>query len=172
MPHKVSDGDWALAIQSIHAYGMARKEFRAKQESLPLLLGGNDNKVGVSGEFWAKKYYVDRGYEITEVPNSNNEGYDFKCASGEQQLRISVKVITKESKTGRQLRLKKSNQWDELLMVLLTEELSPYCFGRVTRSQFRQAINDKKIGEQPFMDRRNCNDRGWINRYGQVQKIG
>jgi len=159
-------------MQAVLAYGEARKQFRREQESLPILLMGNDNKVGVCGEFWAKKYYVERGYEIVEVPRSNNEGYDFTCAKEGRVIRVSVKVVSRESKTGRQLRLKKSDEWDELVMILLNEELVPYCFGLVSRSQFSQAVCDRAIGEAPFMNRSACNPGGWINRYGKVEKVG
>lgn len=168
---KPTKEDWDRAIQAVRSYGEARKHFRREQESLPVLLMGNDNKVGVCGEFWAKKFYVDHGYEITEVPLSNNEGYDFTCAKAGQKVRVSVKVISQESKTGRQLRLKESEKWDELLMILLNEELVPYCFGLVSRSQFNQAVYDGAIGKAPFMNRSACNRGGWISRYGKVEKV-
>src|SRR2546426_990101 len=110
-----SEEDIRRAQVAVRSYGKARICFRRAQGSLPVLLQGNDNKVGVCGEFWAKKFYIERGFRIVEVPGRNNEGYDFKCARNGREVRVSVKVISKESKGGRQLRLKQSNRWDELM---------------------------------------------------------
>lgn len=160
---------WARGKRTVAAYGKARRAFRKAQEEMPDLLGGNDNKVGVCGEFWAKKYYAGRGYVISEVPASNNEGYDFRCRRGHKALRVSVKVVTKESRTGRQLRLKRSEKWDELCMVLLDEDLSPYCHGRATRAQFNRAVREKAISSSPHISRSSCNQKGWIATYGTVE---
>ena len=172
MLHKPTNADWTSAKQAIKDYGAARKKFRAAQERLRHcgLLQGNDNKVGAAGEFWAIQYYCSKGYRIVEVPCSNNAGYDFRCRKGSEcDLRVSVKVVTDESVKGTQLPLKKSNMWDVLFVVLLSEKLLPYRRGFATRRDFERARRAKAIGETPQIARRSLNPRGWIGTYGEVE---
>jgi hypothetical protein len=164
--------EWRSAEEAIRKYGGARTRFRKVQTELRNcgLLQGNDNKVGAAGEFWAIKYYCSRGYRIIEVPKSNNAGYDFRCAKhGSRVLRVSVTVVTKESVSGTQLPLKKSDKWDVLFVVLLTTRLAPYKRGLATRSQLRRAIRDHRIGETPKIARSSLNEKGWITRYGTTE---
>jgi hypothetical protein len=163
--------DWGAAVEAVRAYGSSRRAFRAAQEKLGLLLAGNDNKVGVCGEFWAKWYYHQHGYQITEVPRSNNEGYDFRCARDQAAIRVSVKVVSDESKGGRQLRLKRSANWDVLVLVLLDESLCPYHIGIATRSEFDAARSAGAIGPEPFVSRSWVGTKGWMSQYGKVEKI-
>jgi hypothetical protein len=130
------------------------------------LLAGNDNKVGVCGEFWAKLFYLSRGYSLGEGLASNNEGHDFVCFIAGEPCRVSVKVVSDESKTGAQLPLKESENWDELLLVLLDEEMVPWKFGLVTRAQFNLAIEQKAIGKAPTVRRSWLGPKGWMERYG------
>lgn len=160
--------DWAEAVAAVRAYGRARMRFRRAQETFPRLLGGNDNKVGVCGEFWAKKLYSDQGCEIAEVPASNNEGYDFSCRRAGKLIRVSVKVVSDESRSGRQLRLKSSLRWDELLYVLLGCDMAPYRFGLVTRTQFARAVRAGAVSATPVISRSHCNPKGWLPQYGRV----
>jgi len=163
--------DWGAAAEAVRAYGSSRRAFRTAQERLGLLPAGNDNKVGVCGEFWAKWYYHHKGYQITEVPRSNSEGYDFRCKRDQAEVRISVKVVSDESKGGRQLQLKDSPNWDRLVLVLLDEALYPYRMGIATREQFNEAKRSKAIGSQPFVSRSWVGKRGWMSRYGKVEEI-
>jgi len=80
MPLEPSDNDWAAAEAAILAYGRARQRFCKTQVDLETskLLSGNDNKVGVAGEFWAKKLFHSMGWQLVSVPASNNEGFDFR----------------------------------------------------------------------------------------------
>ena len=133
------------------------------------LLQGNDNKVGAAGEYWAMKYYRSKGYEIIEVPRSNNAAYDFKCRRDKRTLRISVKVISDENRRGTQLRLKKSNLWDTLFVVLLSDTLQPYKRGFASRRQFEIAQRNGSIRETPTIARRSLNQRGWLTIYGKVE---
>ena len=164
----IASEDWQRGMAAVKAYGEARKRFRKAQEELPSVLQGNDNKVGACGEFWAKWYYHTRGYVITEVPPSNNPGYDFRCSSGKSEVRVSVKVVSDESSTGRQMRLKTSSSWDEIVLVLLSEEMRAYRIGIATRQQFEKAKDGGIIGSQPFASRSWVGRKGWMARYGIV----
>ena len=170
-PTQIPDADWETGKAAGLAYGGARKAFRDAQAQLPLLLCGNDNKVGIAGEFWAKSHYVGLGYRISETPHSSNEGYDFACSKDGRVIRVSVKVVSDESKTGRQLRLKESERWDELLLVRLDEHLRPYLIGRATRAHFDQAVADGKIGRRPFVSKYWAGLKGWMSVYGEVTRI-
>jgi len=171
MPLDIKPTDWRKAKSAVLAYGKARNVFRMKQECLQRsgLLNGNDNKVGVAGEFWAKVLYHRLGYRLTSIEPSNNKDFDFCCRHDRRELKISVKVISDESKAGKQMRLHTSAEWDELLVLLLTEELKPYRYGRVTQEQFQQAKKDEAICEQPKVSRSWLEHKGWITRYGKVQ---
>lgn len=169
MPRKPTQKEWRSAEEAIKDYGAARTKFRRAQKDLVScgLLHGSDNKVGAAGEFWAIRYYCAKGYIITEIPRSNNAGYDFRCRKPDSRvLRVSVKVVTDESKNGTQLPLKKSTRWDVLFVVLLTEGLLPYKRGIATRRQFQRAIRERAIGETPTIARRSVRAKGWITRYG------
>ena len=167
----IESEDWRKARAVVSAYGEARKRFREAQRQLPNLLEGNDNKVGVCGEFWAKWFYHKQGYAITEVPPSNNPGYDFRCSKGNSSVRVSVKVVSDESATGRQMRLKTSSFWDEIALVLLSEEMQAYRIGVATRQQFEKAKADGVIGSQPFASRSWVGPKGWMVRYGVVTDL-
>ena len=171
MRPNVQTSDWREAEEAIRAYGKARKILCDAQERLAAsgLLSGNDNKVGLAGEFWAKLLYHNRGYELTSIEASNNEGFDFCCLHAGKEMRISVKVISKESESGRQMPLKASEAWDELCVLLLTQELTPYRYGRATREDFETAQKNKAIGETPRVSRSWVEPKGWISRYGKVE---
>ena len=167
----IASEDWKKALAAMKAYGKARKRFRKAQGQLPNLLKGNDNKVGVCGEFWAKWFYHKRGYSITEVPPSNNPGYDFCCSKGKSSVRVSVKVVSDESSTGRQsaMRLKEAPaEWDEIALVLLNEGMQAYCIGVVSRRQFEKARADGAIGSKPSASRSWVWPKGWMATYGIV----
>ena len=141
MVEAIKKKNWARAKAAIEAYGKARKRFRKTQKELPALLGGNDNKVGICGEFWAKWFYDSQGYTITEVPRSNNPGYDFRCAKGKSRGARSVKVVSDESSAGRQaaMRLKRvPAEWDEIALVLLDTEMQAYCIGVASCASLRR----------------------------------
>lgn len=158
--------DWETARDAIRRYAQARLAFRHEQEKSPILLCGNDNKVGIAGEFWAKEHYWRKGYRNIEVQNASNEGFDFKCSKDGRTIRVSVKVVSKESKTGRQLPLRESQRWDELVLVLLDDDLAPYRIGIVTREQFEQAKAAGAVGQEPYVSRSWLGDKGWMTKYG------
>jgi hypothetical protein len=167
----IESEDWRKASTAVNAYGKARKRFREAQRQLPKLLGGNDNKVGVCGEFWAKWFYHKQGYAITEVPHSNNPGYDFRCSKGRTSVRVSVKVVSDESSTGRQsaMRLKEAPaEWDRIALVLLSEEMQAYRIGVATRRQFERARAEGAMGSKPCASRSWVKPKGWMAKYGKV----
>jgi hypothetical protein len=168
---EIQSSDWKTAERAVVKYGKARRAFRKAQHVLGHcgLLAGNDNKVGVAGEFWTKKFYHQDGWRITSIEPSNNEGFDFRCAKGTRRLRVSVKVISDESKKGRQVRLKAAATWDEIFVLLLDDDLLPYRNGRATRMQFETAKTAGKIGNRPTVSRSWLGEKGWITQYGETQ---
>ena len=56
--------EWKKAKEAICNYGKARTAFRNVQKEMheTRLLSGNDNKVGIAGEFWTKAFYHENGY--------------------------------------------------------------------------------------------------------------
>ena len=157
---------WSEAKKEVLAYGHAREQFIGAQAKLGWLLAGNDNKVGAAGEYWAKLIFHSRGWSIESVERSNNPGFDFVALKGER-VRVSVKVISDESKSGKQMRLR--DPWDSVCVVLLTEGLALRRFGIATRSQFDAARNETNLGSHPIVSRTWLSLRGWINRYGETQ---
>ena len=161
--------DWAETERAIRVYAEARGVFRKAQKKYSQLLGGNDNKVGVCGEYWVKRRYLKRGYQIVEVPASNNRGWDFRCARRGSKLRVSVKVVSDESLTGLQMPMKEGAAWDELALVQLDDHLCSYRFGIVTRRQYERAQREGRIGRKPRVSRGWLGGRGWICKYGNVE---
>lgn len=171
---KIKSQDWKKAEKAILAYGRARFRFRKMEEQLPVLLGGNDNKVGIAGEYWAKFYYHRKGYRLTKVFPSNNPGYDFTCRKDNHTIRVTVRAISKENKRGYSIRLPHFNHWNELCIILLGDNLKPYRMGRCTSTQFKQAFQDKRLtakDQQPVLHRSSLNSKGWISDYGEVDNF-
>jgi hypothetical protein len=157
MPRKLKPSLVARAKKAIRAYGHARRRFRQVQDELKEahLLVGNDNKVGVAGEFWAILYYEHLGYSLHEIPaRTNNEDFDFKVSKKSRKpLRISVKSITTENAHGKTTLVRSSGDWDQLCIVLLDENLAPTRFGIATRKQF---------GDR-FARKTRAANRRWLN---------
>lgn len=170
----ISRGEWRRAEATIRPYAKAWKAFRDEQDRQPKLLTGNDNKVGIAGEYWAMRYYQQRlGRMLKDRPKSrSNEGYDFRYAAGRRPVKVSVKSLSSENKYRKTVQMKKSELWGELVLVSLDDNLRPTRIGRITRAQFRQAVNGTKtraISETPVMSERCMNAKGWMNIYGKVE---
>jgi hypothetical protein len=165
---KIDESDWKVAEVAIKYYGEARAAFSKVAQELAAsgLLFGNDNLVGIAGEYWAKRLYHHQGWQIAEVFPSNNAGHDFRCTKATASLLVSVKVVTDWSESGRQLPLKPSAEWDELCLVLLNKELVPYLIGTATREQFHSARMARKIGTKPKVSRAWLRPKGWMTRFG------
>lgn len=134
---------------------------------------GNDNKVGICGEFWAKYIFCNlKGYELCEVPPSNNKGYDFSCKKDGQELKVSVKVITDENQRGRSCRLQVGYPWDVVLIIHLKDDLMPLRYGLFSRQEFEKAKQAKVLtSDQPMIHLRWLGKNGWINKYGKVESF-
>jgi hypothetical protein len=171
MPLEISDRDWSDAEKAILEYGKARLRFREAQHRLEpcKLLSGNDNKVGIAGEFWAKRLFKDRGWLLDEVPSGNNPGYDLIIRKGSRRRHVSVKAVSDESKSGKQVQMRANARWDFLLLVLLSDTLQPYRYGLVTRHQYKAAIKAGSVGRQPRVSRSWLGDGGWLYKYGEVK---
>ena len=170
----ITDREWRQARRAIGAYAKARKAFRNEQDCQPKLLTGNDNKVGIAGEYWVMRYYQERlGRALKDRPGSrSNEGYDFRYVDGKRCVKVSVKSLSSENKYRRTVQMKKSKLWDELALVLLDDNLHPMRIGWIPRAQFNQAVRGTrklKISETPVMSERCMNEKGWMSIYGRVE---
>ena len=156
--------EWRQARQAIGAYAKARKTFRECQRSQPKLLFGNDNKVGIAGEYEAMRYYqcVLRRHLVDRPARSNNTGYDFRYSSGTQPIAVSVKTVTRENKKGKTMPLK-GDSWDELCVVLLDCNLKPYRIAVATQSDFEKAVDGKKVRRHEPVSRDWLEKGGWLH---------
>ena len=128
------------AVRAIREYGTARARFRRVQDELKeaRLLVGNDNKVGIAGEYWALRFYRSRGYELDSLPRfTNNADFDFIVKKSGRRAHVSVKTITDENRRGTTTLVRGGGKWDELCLVILTEDLMPKEFGVATKREFR-----------------------------------
>jgi hypothetical protein len=166
---KIGDDDWKAASSAIQSYGRARMRFHRAERKLreTKLLAGNDNKVGIAGEFWAKWHYSTLGAKILQVMPPSNEGYDFVCERGARRVRVSVKVISAENKRGRQLRFKSDGSWDEICLVLLDVDLTPTRIGTATRREFLKAQRARENSSpNPIVTKFWLGPNGWLSRTG------
>lgn len=169
----IKSQDWKKAERAILTYGRARFRFRKAEKELLALLCGNDNKVGIAGEYWAKRHYHRKGHRLTEVFASNNPGHDFKCQKGRRTIRVTVRAISNENKRGCSIRLPSVKHWDELCVILLGDDLRPYRTGRCTAEQFRRAFQERRLtskDQRPKLHRSALNENGWISDYGEVSE--
>ncbi|HEV2652314.1 MAG TPA: hypothetical protein VGU69_13715 [Rhizomicrobium sp.] len=138
----------AHAKKAIAEYGSARTKFRAIQDELKEagLLVGNDNKVGIAGEFWAFLFYHRRGYQFDGLPrHTNNKDFDFAFLDPQgNHLRISVKSITAENSRGTTTRVSVDGSWDELCIVQMSALLSPERIGTVSKAKFSERFRARK----------------------------
>ena|SRR5688572_9042591 len=168
---QIGDEDWKTASSAIQSYGRARMRFHRAEKKLreTKLLTGNDNKVGIAGEFWAKWHYCTLGAKILQVMPPSNEGYDFVCKRGARRVRVSVKVISAENKRGRQLRFKSNGTWDEICLVLLDVDLIPTRIGTATRREFLKAQRARENSSpNPIVTKFWLGPNGWLSRAGRA----
>jgi hypothetical protein len=168
---EIEERQWKLASSAIRNYGQARERFHRAEKNLQTtrLLAGNDNKVGIAGEFWAKWHYCRLGSKLLKVMPPSNEGYDFVCRRGSRRVRVSVKVISAENKRGRQLRLKSGGTWDEICLVLLNTDLTPSRIGVATRREFLRAQKARRnASPNPIVTKFWLGPRGWLTLHGQT----
>jgi len=153
----------AEAEAAIRAYGEARVNFPRVQDRLSAsrLLFGNDNKVGIAGEFWALRLYLSRGFALHPVPiHGNNPSYDFIAMHPVTGVKhVQVKAISAENKLGLTSFVKVGRHWDELCIVQMNEHLSPERFGIADKKAF--ADRCKVRSGQMRADKRWL-DEGWM----------
>lgn len=123
------------------AYLKARKEF-LDFGNIDEVLHGNDNIVGRIGEAIAHSFLEQQGRQPKVLTNQTNAGYDILCGKGE--LRISVKMITSENKTGSTSQIK--HDWDELIGIELGEHQKVIKLGVISRDNFEN--EQKKRGRR------------------------
>lgn len=88
----------------IKDYAYTRKKFEVYKEKLADYLDGNDNYVGIIGEYWAKRFLENLGREVaslnrkdTDTRDKSSKWTDFIVNNNEH---ISVKAIF-EAESGR-----------------------------------------------------------------------
>lgn len=148
---------------AIQEYIRARKKVLALGESYKTKIGGNDNIIGRIGEFMALQFLESLGQTPTKVGSDNNPGYDFL----DNNIKTQVKVITKENKRGRNVRLKKP--WNQFLLIELNSDYAPERIGLITEAQHQQAIFDNPTwSKTPTVKLTMLGNKGLIGRYGKV----
>ncbi len=116
--------------QLIQEYADIRKKFEKRKEKHPRYLKGNDNYVGITGEYWATifleqeyesaiKYFLDEKEE--ERHCNSQEWFDFELDHGENSKKelISVKAISSENKKGRSGIIKYFSRGEDILSVII-----------------------------------------------------
>jgi hypothetical protein len=174
MKPTITESDVVLAERAILEYGSARDLFCQTADRLRLsgLLFGNDNFVGIAGEYWAKRFYMTQGWHISEIFASNNAGHDFRCEKAGQSVCVSVKIVSDFSKRGKQLPIKASAKWDHLCMILLTNALVPYAIGTAEFEDLEEARRRGKIrSASPVVSRSWLGPKGWLTNFGSIRHI-
>ncbi len=150
--------------KTITDYLSARVRFIQVQEKYDEYLKGNDNKVGVIGEYYAFLYLENQGRDVKKVESKSQEGFDLESDG----KRISVKIITRENSSGKTTKLKKG--WDEFILLILDEDYSVNSIGHININQMRTAIRENKgWSETPVVKRSMINNTGLIGKYGKVE---
>lgn len=144
-------------------YLSARREFLSTIREDHPELGGNDNIVGRIGEFVALQFLRRSNREVTKCKNATNKGFDIECSNGRQ---ISVKTITAESKTGRTTKLKQP--WHELIMVYIGDNYEIEKIGHIHIEDFKIAISQKIVPEDPVANRRFFIENGLFSKFGKI----
>lgn len=153
---EISDG--------IKAYIAVRKDFIALSRKHPEFLYGNDNIVGIIGEYIAIRYLESKGVSAEKAKLRNERGYDLIAGDGSK---ISVKVITQENQNGATTRLK--DPWDEVILIELGEDYKVYRLGHLKREGFEKAINQRITSSRnPLARRSMLGKKGLFGRCGEV----
>ncbi len=141
------------------AYLLARRRFKdATHKEHPLR--GNDNIVGIIGEFVAVQF-LEKEFKRKSVKRNENpveKGYDI-VADGKK---VSVKTITAENASGRTTPIKEP--WDELVLVELGENSRVLRIGYTTYKEFEHFRKSLNEGE----DWRPVASRSMFNKGGLV----
>jgi hypothetical protein len=166
----VLKGEWRVAADAILAYGRARSRFRAVQAKLGnRVLSWNDNLVGVAGEFWACVWYQRHDFKVEVAASATNPDYDFIVRKGRRKIKVSVKSMSDEARSGRFVRVPARGDWNELCVLSMSRLLEPRVIGIATKSDYARARRDGFVRKaDPKVSPRVISPRGWMGRYGKV----
>jgi hypothetical protein len=148
---------------------ICRDYLKARQNFLQIanedeILKGNDNIIGRIGEFIAFQFLenTDRNPEMNLNPVQ--KGYDIIC---DQEVKVSVKMITHENKGGQTTQI--CEPWQEVLVISLNEKIEVEKIGHLTKEQFLNALNEtNRWSKTPYTRKTMLNSNGLIGKYGKV----
>ncbi len=150
----------------INQYIKARIKFYKMQVAYPEYLKGNDNVIGVIGEYYAMLYLESQGRTPIKVDHRSQKGYDLYC----EKRKISVKVITAENKGQKTGKIK--NEWDELVLIILDENYKPKKIGHLMSKDYKKArIDNPQLSKEPYAKTSMLGKKGVIGIYGKVIDI-
>jgi hypothetical protein len=126
-------------------------------------LNGNDNLIGRIGEFIVYQHLLeDKRHPIQA--RLNQKGFDFLC---DEKIRVSVKTITHENKSGRTTKI--NENWDELILIHLNEKFKVEQIGVITKIEFNKALKENQIrSKTPTASISMLNNNGLIGIYGKI----
>lgn len=153
-----------IRLQICRDYLYARKlflEFANNDD----VLKGNDNIIGRIGEFIAYRFLELQNRNPVMNQNPTEKAYDMIC---ENDVLISVKMITNENKKGQTSKTK--DGWGELIIILLDENHKVDKIGHLTKAQFEIALNtsSKWNNPTPYCRKSLLNIDGLIGVYGTI----
>jgi hypothetical protein len=126
-------------------------------------LNGNDNIIGRIGEFIVYQYLLERKRRPIQA-KLNQKGFDFLC---DEKIRVSVKTITHENKSGRTTKI--NENWDELILIHLNEKFKVEQIGVITKREFNKALKENQIrSATPTASITMLNKNGLIGTYGKI----
>lgn len=130
------------------------------------LFHGNDNIVGRIGEFIAMNFLKRHGRPVSKATSKVQKGFDLKV---DQDVEVSVKVITAENNLGRTTRVKKP--WTELILITLNAHYQVDRIGHITASEMAYAVSQGFLkNEEPYASRNMVRDGGLFERFGRLYK--
>lgn len=144
--------EFSKVTKICHDYLETRKIFKEASKKY-LSISGNDNIIGIIGEFIAIQFLYDKleRKEVYTNDSKSNKGFDL-IADGK---RVSVKMITFENKAGRGVRI--TYPWDELIFIYLGES-GVEKIGYIKNKDFKEKIKT----ENPYTDKKMLNPGGVI----------
>jgi len=157
--------DFTLIESLILDYANIRKKTEMYKKRFPKYITGNDNYIGMIGEYWATKFLEDEklfpqkkeaiksfiAKKEEGEHNLSNEWSDFELKSDNQTEYVSVKTIF-ENKNGESGTIKfkdfKDDEIGSVMIIKLNDSLFP------TDILYIEDVNNnlKNIGERHYLD--------------------
>jgi hypothetical protein len=141
----------------IKEYANVYQKFNDKKFSQ--YLSGNDNRIGIIGEYWAK-IFLETLYD-TKINNSSSDGnksekwVDFKIDHSDTAEYISVKAISEENEKSESGPIKSKDKPDNevcsIIVVKLNNELFPSQILYI-----KDIDTNLKNGKKDYKDRLDC----------------